>query len=77
MNLTPSVKKDKIFVVFFCVHDIEWCMIISTFLHIKREGVQTHKARLTVNPASHTVNLSAFQADVRLHDIFYFICFAF
>lgn len=51
MNLTPSVKKDKIFL---CVIEFFCCrMMHDYFTFLKREGVQTHKARLT---ASHTVN---------------------
>lgn len=73
MNLTPLVEKDKIFIfymlAFFC------CRMMHDYFNFFKEGRgATHKARLIVNPASHTINL---QADVRLHDILYFICFAF
>lgn len=77
MNLTPSVKKDKIF-VFFCVCDVEWCMIISTFFYTSRgKGCKHIKHDLLWIQPHIQSTFSAFQADVRLHDILYFICFAF
>lgn len=74
MNLTPFVKKDKIFIFYAAIEFFCCRMLHDYFSFFKREGVQTHKARLA---ASHTVNNSTSTADVRLHDIFYFICFAF
>jgi hypothetical protein len=78
MNLTPLVEKDKIFVFFMrytMFFAVEWCMIISTFF-LKREGVQTHKARLIVNPASHTVNTQPPSwCSVAWYFQFYLLCF--